>query len=80
MLFSFEVTAMEFVLDTAEKIKILCERKNITMTALAEKCGWSKSNLSNKLKRNNFTEEDLKTIASALGLELNIDFVEPEEK
>lgn len=61
-------------LTTKEKIKILCDRKGITITELAKRAGWKQNNLSGKLSRNNFCEKDLKKIADALGCKLVIDF------
>lgn len=45
-------------------------------TELASRCGWSKSNYSNKLQRANFKLSDLETIAEALRCDLIIEFVE----
>ena len=53
-------------LTTAEKIRILLKRKNMSITVLAEKIGTTRQNLTNKLSRDNFTEKDLKEIAAAL--------------
>ena len=64
---------------TSERIKLLCKRKGIKMTDLAERCGWSGPNLANKLRRNNLTESDLQLIAEALGCKLVIDFVADNE-
>ena len=64
---------------TSEKIRVICKRQNITVAELADKCGWSRPNLANKLRRDNFCESDLRKIADALGCELIIDFVESEK-
>lgn len=63
-------------LNTSEKIKILCQRKNMSITKVADKIGWTQSNFSNKLSRNNFSESDLRKIADALDCNLIIDFEE----
>lgn len=47
-------------------------------TELASKCGWSKTNYSNKLHRANFKLSDLETIADALDCDLLIEFIERE--
>ena len=50
-----------------EKIRImLVKRGNMSEADLARKLGISPQNLSNKMKRNNFTQSDLKKIADAL--------------
>lgn len=55
----------------SEKIKIVLLKKKMTVSALAEKLNTSQSNLSNKLKRDNFSEKELVEIARALDCEFN---------
>lgn len=62
------------MLTTSEKIRLLLQRKNMSISALAEKTGTSRQNLNNKLRRNNFSESDLKGVAHALGQEIVIKF------
>ena len=63
----------------AEKIRILLvKRGNISEAELARRMGISPQNLHNKMKRDNFTETDLREIAEALGLRLEISFIDPE--
>ncbi len=50
----------------AIKIRILLLEKKITIKELAEKIGTNGSNLSNKLSRDNFSENELRQIAEAL--------------
>lgn len=66
------------MLNSTEKLRILMARKNITMAQMAEKTGQSRQNLSNKFARSNFTERDLKEMASVLGCTVNIQFVDEE--
>jgi transcriptional regulator with XRE-family HTH domain len=62
-----------------EPIRIaLVKRGNISESELARRMGISPQNLHNKMKRDNFTETDLQEIAEALGLKLEISFVDPE--
>ena len=64
-----------------EDIRILLvKRGNLSESELARRMGISPQNLHNKMKRDNFTETDLREIAAALGLELDISFVDPETK
>lgn len=59
--------------DTAsELIRKLSRRKNIKNTEIAEKLGISSQNLSNKLRRNNFPDDELHKIAKIL----NCDYVQ----
>lgn len=53
-------------LSMGEKIKVVINRRNMTLSELAEKTGQSRQNLSNKLSRDNFTEKELQVIAAAL--------------
>ena len=55
------------VLTLGEKIKIILNRRGMTLLQLAEKTGQSRQNLSNKVNRDNFSEKDLHAIAEALG-------------
>lgn len=59
----------------SKKIKILLVEREITMTDLAERLGTSKSNISNKMKRNNFSEKELKEIAEVLNCDFKGIFV-----
>lgn len=54
-------------LSMGEKIKIVLRRRGMTLGDLAEKTGQSRQNLSNKMSRDNFSENELVMIASALG-------------
>lgn len=56
----------------------LVKRGNISEAELARRVGVSPQNFNNKMKRDNFTETDLREIADALGLRLEISFVDPE--
>lgn len=54
-------------LTMGEKIRILLKRKKMTIAELASAIGISSQNLSNKLSRDNFSEQELRQIAGALG-------------
>lgn len=57
-----------------EKVKVIMNRKGMTMTELATAIGQSRQNLSNKMKRDNFTEEEANALAKALGCTVSITF------
>ena len=61
-------------LTVGEKIKIIMKRQGISMTELSERIGQSRQNLSNKMSRDNFTEADMRAIASALSCEVRVEF------
>ena len=58
-----------------EKIRILLvKRGNMSEAELARRIGVSPQNLNNKMKRDNFTDRDLKEIAEALDCSLSVTF------
>ena len=61
-------------LTAKDKIKIILDRRNMTLTQLANATGQSRQNMSNKMSRNNFTEQDLQQIATALNCTFNATF------
>ena len=59
----------------SERIRILLvKRGNISEAELARRLGISPQNLNNKMKRDNFTEKDLQSIASALDCTYSVAF------
>ena len=50
----------------SERIRIELIKRKMTVTALAERLNISPQNLTNKLKRDNFTEGELREIAAAM--------------
>jgi transcriptional regulator with XRE-family HTH domain len=60
----------------AEKIRLLLvKRQNISESELARRLGELPQSLYPKMKRDNFTERDLRRIADALNCTLKITFV-----
>ncbi|WP_107841362.1 helix-turn-helix transcriptional regulator [Metasolibacillus meyeri] len=56
-------------LTMGEKIKVLLSRKNMSVQDLAELLGQSRQNINTKLKKDNFSEQDLRKIADVLDVE-----------
>jgi transcriptional regulator with XRE-family HTH domain len=54
------------LLSAGEKIKVILGRRGMTHADLAEKTSQSRTNISNKISRDNFSEKELKEIAVAL--------------
>jgi transcriptional regulator with XRE-family HTH domain len=52
-----------------EKIRILIKRKNVTITELSTRLKTSNQNMANKLKRDNFSTNELNEIAKVLDCE-----------
>lgn len=66
------ITAMAMT----EKIRILLIKSgNISEAELARRINTTPQNLNNKMKRDNFTQTDLKNIAVALGAEYESSFI-----
>ena len=64
--------------NTAEKIRFLKNRRNVTLGEIAEVTGKPRLNFSYKLTRNDLRESELSAIADFLGCELKISFVDRE--
>ena len=63
----------------SERVRILLiKRGNISEAELARRMGISPQNLSNKMKRDNFSDRELRDVASALGCDYKNAFVIPE--
>lgn len=56
-------------LSMGEKIKVVLNRRNMTITELARQLGTSRQNLTNKFTRDNFSEKELAEIAKVLDCE-----------
>ena len=56
-------------LTMGEKVKILIDRRNVTITELAKRLGTSRQNHTNKFARDNFSEQELMQIAENLDCE-----------
>jgi len=64
----------------AEKIKILLIKRNMTLKELAEALNSTPSNLSNKLRRDNFPVNELVEIAKILDCEFVANFKMKDSK
>ncbi len=59
----------------SEKIKILLIKENTSVKELAERLNTTPQNLTNKFKRDNFSEKELLAIAEALNVEYVANFI-----
>lgn len=55
-----------------EKIELVLIKRKLTKAQLAEKVHMSPQNLYNRMKRDNFCEEDMKKIAEVLDCKLDV--------
>ena len=62
-------------MDVAKLIKKLLVGKDLNTVDLSKRLGCGTANLYNKYKRNNFSVKELEEIASVLGCELKIEFM-----
>jgi len=67
-------------LTMGEKIRIVLRRKKITISDLADMVGTSRQNLTNKLNRDNFSEQELIEIAKALECRFEVFYIFNDEK
>lgn len=67
------------MLTAGEKIKIILNRRKMTLAQLAEKTKQSRQNMSNKMTRDNFSEKELIEIAEALDYTVNITFTSKDK-
>lgn len=65
-------------MSAAKKIKMLLVDREMTLTDLAKLLNKSPSTMSDKMKRDNFSERDLKTIADLLNYDYEIVFTDKE--
>ena len=61
-------------LTMGEKIRIILNRRDMTLAQLATLTGQSRQNMSNKINRDNFTEKELLAIAAALNCTITTTF------
>ncbi len=62
---------------TAEQIKVLCVRMDISISELARRIGQSPQNFSAKLKRGTITDTELVKIADILNISYEQSFTLP---
>lgn len=61
-----------------ENIKIVMLKRKINIKELAEKLGTTGNNMTNKFKRDNFSEKELHQIANALNCKLDIALIDKD--
>ena len=61
-------------MNTAWKLRIIMKERGMTLTELAKRLGISLSTLSDKFRRDNFNERDLRKIADVLNCDVEIVF------
>lgn len=62
----------------SRKVKILLIDKQLKQKELAEKLNTSRTNLTDKIRRDNFSEKDMQSIADALNCKLVIKLIDKE--
>lgn len=64
------------MLTIEDKIRAIVRHRGGTLDLLAEKLGCTRQNISLKLRRGNWKEEELKQYADALGCDVEIVFTD----
>ena len=62
----------------SKKVKLSLVYKDMKQKDLAEKIGTVRTNITNKLSSDNFSEKDMQSIANALNCELVIKLIDKE--
>lgn len=62
----------------SKKVKLCLVYKDMKQKDLAEKIGTVRTNITNKLSSDNFSEKDMQSIANALNCELVIKLIDKE--
>ena len=65
-------------MSVSKKIRIAMINKDISLNELAEKVETSSQNLNNKFRRDNLSENDMRSIADALGYDVIITLTDRE--
>lgn len=65
-------------MSAAKKIKILLVERDLTLTELSKRLNKHLSTMSVKMKRDNFTEQDLREIADSLNYDYEAVFTDRE--
>ncbi len=63
---------------TADLVKELCRKLNVSISELARRIGQSRQNFSKKLKRDTLSLDELQTVADALGVTFEQSFTLPD--
>jgi transcriptional regulator with XRE-family HTH domain len=61
-----------------EKIKTIMQRQKVSMGEMADGTNQSRQNLSNKMKRDDFSESELRKMAAVLGCTVEVVFRDAE--
>lgn len=65
-------------MSAAKKIKMLLVERDMTLTELSKQLDRSLSTMSDKMRRDNFSEKDLKKIADVLNFDYDVIFTDRE--
>lgn len=65
-------------MNTADMIKQLCEKMNISVAELARRIGQTPQNFNKKLKRETVTLDEMKAIADVLDIKYEQVFILPD--
>lgn len=62
-------------LTIGEKLRVVLKRKDISVQDLADMLGQSRQNINTKIKKDNFSEQDIRKIAKVLNVGFEAVFI-----
>lgn len=66
-------------LSFSEQMRVIMNRRGVSVQELADRLGVSRQNVNQRLKRDNFTLDEMEKYAAAVGCSVNIEITEPPE-
>lgn len=66
-------------LSFSEQMRVIMNRRGVSVQELADRLGVSRQNVNQRLKRDNFTLDEMEKYAAAVGCSVNIEITEPLE-
>lgn len=66
-------------LSFSEKMRVLMNRRGVSVQELADRLGVSRQNVNQRLNNNSFTLADMEKYAAAIGCTVEIEIIEPSE-
>ncbi len=66
-------------LSFSEQMRVVMNRRGVSVQEIADRLGVSRQNVNQRLKRDNFTLDEMEKYAAAVGCSVNIEITEPPE-
>lgn len=66
-------------LSFSEQMRVVMNRRGVSVQELADRLGVSRQNVNQRLRRDSFTLDEMEKYAAAVGCSVNIEITEPPE-